>query len=57
MESPEITEDYYNTLGVVQTATLELIIRSYRRLASEVRPRDGEYTPAYQPVTFTFQPS
>jgi DnaJ-class molecular chaperone len=50
MESPDITEDYYNTLEVNQNPTLELITRSYRRLASEVRPRNGGYTQAYQPV-------
>ena len=50
MESPDITEDYYNTLEVNQNATLELITSSYRRLASDVRPRNGGYTQAYQPV-------
>jgi hypothetical protein len=50
MVSQEITEDYYNTLGVNQNATLEQITRSYQRLASEVRPRNGGYTQAYEPV-------
>jgi LysM repeat protein len=50
MVSQEITEDYYNTLGVNQNATLEQITRSYQLLASEVRPRNGGYTQAYEPV-------
>lgn len=50
MESPDITEDYYNTLEVNQNATLEQITRSYQRLASKVRPRNGGYNQAYEPV-------
>ena len=33
-----ITEDYYMVLEVVQTATLEVIIRSYKRLALKLHP-------------------
>lgn len=33
-----ITEDYYLVLEVEQTATLELIVRSYRRLALKLHP-------------------
>jgi curved DNA-binding protein CbpA len=38
MVSPPVTEDYYLTLEVVQTATLEIIVRSYRRLALKLHP-------------------
>lgn len=33
-----ITEDYYMVLKVEPTASLELIIKSYRRLALELHP-------------------
>jgi curved DNA-binding protein CbpA len=38
MASPPITEDYYTILEVDQTATPELIIKSYRRLAFKAHP-------------------
>jgi curved DNA-binding protein CbpA len=38
MAPSAVTEDYYLILGVTQNAGLELIIRSYRRLAKELHP-------------------
>ena len=38
MAPSAITEDYYMILEVDQTATLELINRSYRRLALKIHP-------------------
>ena len=54
MAPPPITEDYYLVLEVSQTATLEQIIKSYRRLALKVHPdrnaKDGA-TQAFQLVS------
>ena len=33
-----VTEDYYMVLGVGQTASLELVIKSYKRLALKLHP-------------------
>ena len=38
MVPPPITDDYYMVLEVEQTATLELIVKSYRRLALKLHP-------------------
>lgn len=38
MAPPSITEDYYFVLEVSQTATLDQITKSYRRLALKVHP-------------------
>jgi curved DNA-binding protein CbpA len=38
MAPSAITEDYYMILEVNQTAGLELIIKSYKRLALELHP-------------------
>ena len=35
---PPITDDYYVVLGVEQSATLELIIKAYKRLALKLHP-------------------
>jgi curved DNA-binding protein CbpA len=48
MASPAVTEDYYSTLGLDQTATLELITRAYRRLALKLHPDRGGSTQAFQ---------
>ena len=45
-----ITEDYYKTLEVDQTASLELLTRSYRRLALKLHPDRGGSTRAFQLV-------
>ncbi|GAB7357156.1 hypothetical protein MBLNU459_g8149t1 [Dothideomycetes sp. NU459] len=38
MAPSSVTEDYYMVLEVEQTATLELIVRSYKRLALKLHP-------------------
>lgn len=38
MAPTPITEDYYMVLEVEQTATQELIIKSYKRLALQLHP-------------------
>lgn len=38
MVPPPITDDYYMVLEVKQIATLELIIKSYKRLALKLHP-------------------
>jgi curved DNA-binding protein CbpA len=38
MAPAPITEDYYMVLEVGQTATPELVIRSYKRLALKLHP-------------------
>ncbi|KAI4228051.1 MAG: hypothetical protein L6R40_008165 [Gallowayella cf. fulva] len=38
MVAPPITDDYYMVLEVEQTATLELIVKSYKRLALKLHP-------------------
>jgi len=51
MAPSPITEDYYKVLGVVQTASTELIIRSYKRLALKLHPDRN----ANQDATESFQ--
>ncbi|KAK3613296.1 hypothetical protein LTR22_028211, partial [Elasticomyces elasticus] len=51
MASPPITEDYYLVLEVKQADKLELIIKSYRRLALLLHP-DRNSTPG---ATAAFQ--
>jgi curved DNA-binding protein CbpA len=51
MAPSPITEDYYMILGVDQTAGLDLIVRSYKRLALKLHPdRNAELdaTEAFQ---------
>lgn len=53
MAPATITEDYYKVLEVVPTATPELIVQSYRRLARELHPdrnREHNTTAAFQLV-------
>jgi hypothetical protein len=53
MAPAPITEDYYRVLEVVQTATPELIIRSYKQLALKLHPdRNAKHdaTEAFQLV-------
>lgn len=53
MAPSPITEDYYFVLEVEQTAELELIIKSYKRLALKVHPdRNAKHdaTAAFQLV-------
>jgi curved DNA-binding protein CbpA len=50
MAPPTVTEDNYKTLEVDQTATLELITRSYRRIALKLHPDRGGSTQAFQLV-------
>lgn len=38
MAPVQITEDYYAVLEIEQTATQDVIIRSYRRLALKLHP-------------------
>jgi len=48
-----ITEDYYMVLEVSQTATPELVIRSYKRLALKLHPdrnANHDATEAFQLV-------
>lgn len=54
MAPSPITEDYYMVLEVSQTATPELITRSYRRLALRLHPdrsAQGGSTQAFQTVS------
>lgn len=50
MAPPTIAIDCYKTLEVDQTATLELITKSYRRLALKLHPDRGGSTQAFQMV-------
>jgi curved DNA-binding protein CbpA len=53
-----ITEDYYMVLEVGQTATPELIIRSYKRLALKLHPDRNtrhDATEAFQLVCVHFR--
>ena len=53
MAPAPITEDYYMVLEVVPTAPLELIVRSYKRLALKLHPdRNAKHdaTEAFQLV-------
>jgi hypothetical protein len=53
MAPSAITEDYYMILGVDQTARLELIVRSYKRLALKLHPdhnAERDATEAFQKV-------
>src|SRR3954468_9493803 len=54
-----VTDDYYQILEVEQTAAIELIHRSYKRLALKLHPdRNKEHnaTAAFQLVRQFFQP-
>jgi curved DNA-binding protein CbpA len=51
MARSSITEDYYMVLEVAQTATPELIVRSYKRLALKLHPDRN----AKQDATEAFQ--
>lgn len=56
MAPTPITEDYYTILGVDQTAGLDLIVRSYKRLALKLHPdrnADLNATEAFQRVCQT----
>lgn len=55
MAPPTITEDYYSTLGVDQTATLELITKAYRRLALTLHPDRGGSTQAFQLLGLAYE--
>jgi curved DNA-binding protein CbpA len=53
MAPPPVTEDYYAVLEVGLTATTELIIQSYKRLALKLHPdRNARHnaTEAFQQV-------
>lgn len=53
MAPSTITEDYYKILEVEQTAGLDLIVRSYRRLALKLHPDrnvERNTTEAFQKV-------
>lgn len=53
MAPPPITEDYYAVLEVEQSATPELIVKSYKRLALKFHPdRNAQHdtTEAFQVV-------
>lgn len=54
MASIPFTEDYYAILEVEQTAKLELMTQSYRRLALKLHPdynRKADATAAFQLVS------
>jgi curved DNA-binding protein CbpA len=55
MAQPTITEDYYSTLEVDQTATPELITRAYRRLALKLHPDRGGSTHAFQLLGLAYE--
>jgi curved DNA-binding protein CbpA len=55
MAPPTITEDYYNTLEVAQTATPEQITRAYRRLALKLHPDRGGSTQAFQLLGLAYE--
>jgi curved DNA-binding protein CbpA len=58
MAPSPITEDYYAVLEVDQTATPELIIKSYRRLALKAYPdrhAHGGSTQSFQLVRRTYE--
>ena len=53
MAPSPITDDYYMVLEVEQTATRELIVRSYKRLALKLHPdrnAERDATEAFQLV-------
>ena len=52
MAPAEITEDYYAILEVSNTATVEVVIKSYRRLAKVLHP---DKNPHKQDATASFQ--
>ena len=53
----EVTDDYYDILEISQTATLEIIRKSYRRLAiarhPDKNPNKPDATAAFQSVSGT----
>lgn len=58
MVPPPITDDYYMVLEVNQTATLEFIIKSYKRLALKLHPDRNtkqDATQAFQLVCQLFR--
>jgi len=52
MAPVEITDDYYDILGVSYTATIEVITSSYRRLALDRHPDKNRNNPG---ATAAFQ--